>query len=202
MTFEFKSQSFTRLAGQHVLLVVDPVRRHLVGPDALPHAQSAGIVKNCRAALLYARIMNIPVAFMRDLGASKGRSEEAGLDKWLVGFEPKRNDSIFDRVGPSCYGSAYLDEVIEGAGRHIVLAGFLGRGGCLATAADALSIGHGVTFLTDAIHDSLSGRFFDSSMASSIKAFTRFDVRVMHTRGWATMNYEPASDALGQQFAC
>lgn len=204
MTFEFKNRSFVCSASQQVLLIVDPVRRHLVGADALLHAQSAGVVKNCRGALRYARMMDIPVAFMRNRNPGAKPSDDASLDGWIAGFEPKRNDSLFDRVGPSCYGGAYLDEVIENAGRHIVLAGFLGRGGCLATAADAVSIGHGVTFLTDAIHDNLSGRLFDCSMASSIKAFTRFDVRVMHTRVWTTAivpSIEPMAEIMRPQFA-
>ncbi len=204
MTFEFKNQSFVDSAGQQVLLIVDPVRRYLAGADALLHAQSAGIVKNCHAALHYARMMEIPVAFMRDCNPGAKPSDDGSLDGWIAGFEPRRNDSLFDRVGPSCYGSVYLDEVIENAGRHIVLAGFLGRGGCLATAADAVSVGHGVTFLTDAIHDNLSGRLFDCSMASSIKAFTRFDVRVMHTRAWTTAiapNVEPLAEIVRPQLA-
>jgi hypothetical protein len=110
---------------------------------------------------------------------------EVDDNTWIKGFEPKRHDSMFDRAGPSCYGSVYFDEVVEDAGRHIVVAGFLGRGGCLATAADAVSMGHGITFLSNAIYDSLSERLFDLSMAGSLTAFTRFDIRIMQTGAWA-----------------
>ncbi len=78
-----------------------------------------------------ARARGLAVAFIRgNAGAQTGDRAAGG---WLKGFEPVRSDVLLDRRGPSCYTSEYFDDVAQAAGGDIVLAGFAGQGGCLAT---------------------------------------------------------------------
>ncbi len=184
MTLEFEQWQFRQAFQSQVLVLSDLRKQHLTQAGAVPRAAAAGILVRCRAVLAHARSMGLPVAFVRDLPLSGNAAGSGGGSVWIKGFEPGRYDSVFERAGPSCYGNPYFDEVVEGAGRGIVVAGFAGRGGCLATAGDAMSAGHAVTFLTDAIFDDLSARFFDCSLAGSLAAFTKFDVRAVTARRW------------------
>ena len=70
MTFEYGKDQFVNSSPSSVLLIVDPCKRNLVGPEAIPRAQCAGIITNCRTAFAYARTMKIPVAVLR--GTSRG----------------------------------------------------------------------------------------------------------------------------------
>lgn len=201
MTFEFEQSQFIGSLPSSVLVLVDPCRRHLLRTSAIPRAEAAGILTNCRAALAHARATGIPVVFVRDRVLNSDSRDEGR--SWIRGFEPKRHESIFERVGPSCYGSPYFDEVIDGAGRNIVVAGFIGRGGCLATAADAVSTGHSIVFLSNALHDDLSARIFDASLAGSLKAFTKFDVCVTQTQSWtSTATLDQACQTFAAELSC
>lgn len=184
MTFEFEHKQFRNVIRPQTLVLVDPCKNHLTGTGRTSRASVAGILVRCRAALAHARSAGIPVTFVRDRQPRDGISSKDGSPVWIKGFEPGRYDSVFERAGPSCYGSPYFDEVVEGAGRGIAVAGFAGRGGCLATAADAVFKGHAVAFLTDAILDDLSASVFDTSFTGSLAAFTKFDVRAISARCW------------------
>lgn len=200
MTLEFERRQFRQTFQSQVLVLADLRKQHLTQAGAVPRAATAGILVRCRAVLAHARGMGLPVTFVRDRPSFSNASGSDGGSVWIKGFEPGRYDSVFERAGPSCYGNPYFDEVVEGAGRGIVVAGFAGRGGCLATAADAVSAGHAVTFLTDAIFDDLSAQVFDCSHARSLAAFTKFDIRAVTARHWiAATASSLAVEAAGSQ---
>lgn len=184
MTFEFERKQFGHAFQSPTLVLVDPCKKHLAETAEVSRAVAAGILVRCRAVLAHARSMGIPVTYVRDRQSSMNAPGKDGGPIWIKGFEPGRYDSVFERAGPSCYGSPYFDEVVEGAGRGIVVAGFAGRGGCLSTASDAVSMGHAVTFLTDAIFDDLSACVFDNSLTASLAVFTKFEIRAMPAQRW------------------
>ena len=45
-------------------------------------------------------------------------------------------------------------------------------------------MGHGITFLSNAVHDNLAERQFGQSVVSALVAFTMFDIRLMQTGVW------------------
>src|ERR1700745_3997744 len=51
---------------------------------------------------------------------------------------------------PSCYANREFGHAMSEGGGHLVLAGFSGEAGCLATAVEAFHRGHSVTYLADA----------------------------------------------------
>ena len=94
--------------------------------------------------------MGFPVAFVRWTGQSPLFNAATRFSRWIEGFEPWGSDMIFERSKPSCYASAPFCDVMECGGGSFVLAGFAGETACLATAIDAFSRGHRLTFLADA----------------------------------------------------
>ncbi len=134
------------------LVLVDPCRWRLRRAWR-PISVADPILAQCRLALTYARWAGVPVIFVRDRRGSGGWQGPAPGPAWIEGFEPRRHESVFERAGRSCYESPYFREVVEGAGGVFAVAGFIGPGGCGATAADARAAGHIVLFLVDAIDD-------------------------------------------------
>ena len=184
MTFEFERSQFRAAAPRSVLVLVDPCKRHVVEPAAPVRTGTDNMLANCRRATTHARALGIPVAFVRN---RKPKTDPPNNGQgWIDGFEPRRNDSVFERVGISCYGSPYFSEVVDGAGGNIVVAGFVGHGGCLATAADAVSARHRIVFLSDALQDDLLEPFLDAAPAGSQNTDRHFDIRVTQTQSWAT----------------
>ncbi|MBR0798363.1 isochorismatase family protein [Bradyrhizobium jicamae] len=103
---------------------------------------------NCRAAIRHARENRIPIAFTRtrdQLGPVAGRPQSP----WLSGFEPKREDMVFERRQPSCYGNSLFNDVVSRV-EGFAICGLAAEEVCLATAIDAAHHGHRVTFLSDA----------------------------------------------------
>lgn len=118
---------------------------------------------------------------MRGAGESQAADQS---NEWIKGFEPQQLDPLFDRRRASCYSSPYFEEGMRESGGAVVLAGFLGRGGCLSTGVDALLAGHRVTFLSDATLDDVSDRAFDETTIRLLRAFTTFDVAMLTTGRW------------------
>jgi nicotinamidase-related amidase len=181
MTMEFQRDHFDNAAPLPILVIVDPSNRHLKPGAEMPRATGAGIVSRCRAALGIARARGMAIAFVRgDAGETDG---DHVTGSWIKGLEPTKSDVLLDRHGPSCYTSEYFDDVAQAAGGDIVIAGFAGEGGCLATVADAICAGHRVTILRDATYDKVSELFADDQL-SQLAAFTRFDVHATTVTGW------------------
>lgn len=181
MTCEPGNSRFHNSFPLATLVLVDMRKANLSSTQSFSHAKIAGILTNCRVALAYARKMGFPVAFVR--GASDTRSADQSKE-WIKGFEPQRLDALFDRRGASCYSSPYFEEGMREGGGAVVLAGFLGHGGCLSTGADALLAGHSVTFLSDATLDDVSDRAFDETAIRLLRAFTTFDIAMLTTSAW------------------
>jgi nicotinamidase-related amidase len=105
-------------------------------------------LENCRLLLEHARSRRWQLAFVTPLH-SKGRRRR-GTPLWVPGFEPSRNDMVFDRNDESCYSSREFADAIGDAGNAFVLAGFSTEKACLLTMIDASRNGHRVGFVIDA----------------------------------------------------
>src|SRR5262249_18292022 len=102
---------------------------------------------NCMAAIRHARKIGLPIAFTRQT-ERKGSAKNAH-SPWIAGFEPNRADMVFERQQPSCYVNQLFDDIVSRVG-GFAIAGLVAEETCLATAIDASSRGHHVTFLRDA----------------------------------------------------
>lgn len=163
------------------LVLVDMCKANLTSAQGLQRSAASGILLGCRAALAFARKIGCPVAFV----SGSGHGTDDGIPSpWIKGFVPERMDALFQRRTVSCYSSPYFADAMRETAGAIVLAGFLGQGGCLATGADALLAGHRLTCLSDATLDDVSDRVFDDTAIRLLRAFTTFDIRVLSTSAW------------------
>jgi nicotinamidase-related amidase len=108
------------------------------------------VLGNCKAALASARSSGIPVAFVRCITPPLSVSEPRAYPAWLKGFEPTRNDMVFDVLQPSCYSNAEFSRAMEYSNGNFVIAGLFAETTCLSTAIDAYHRRHNFTYLSDA----------------------------------------------------
>jgi hypothetical protein len=112
-----------------------------IAPDLLKPA-----LANCEAVLNLARSARISVAFVRCIAPSEPRTYPA----WLRGFEPTRDDMIFDVTQASCYSNIEFAQAMEYSRGNFAIAGLFGETTCLSTAIDAHHRRHSFTYLSDA----------------------------------------------------
>jgi nicotinamidase-related amidase len=179
LSFQFDKRHFANARPLPTFVLVDLCRHRLANRRGLGHGDVAGVLARCRIALVHAREVGLAVAFVRDARRVKN---EPGMD-WIKGFEPRRDDMVFERRSPSCYANPYFGESASAAGT-LVVAGFLGDGGCLSTAADAIRARNGITFLEDATIDAASARTLGEMSLAQLNAFTNFEIYATGTRQW------------------
>lgn len=182
MTCEPVSTQFQSSQATGTLVLVDMRKDYLAGGDGLVRSPTAGIIANCRLALMTARQRGWRVIYVCGEGGGAGIRSTTG---WLKGFEPCRMDAICTRRGLSCYSSPYFSGVIDNDGGGAVYAGFLGDGGCLATATDAIRAGHGMTFLEDAIMDHEAAGLLGGRAVRLLRSFTAVEIEALSSTAWS-----------------
>src|SRR5438128_1931298 len=115
---------------------------------AIPDIEPA--LANCRRVLEHSRKMGLPIAFTRLLDDSAFFNRATPFVQWIEGFEPQRNEMIFERSSPSCFSCELFASLMNQNRGGIVLAGFAGESACLSTLVDAFHRNRKVTFLCDA----------------------------------------------------
>lgn len=177
MSFQFDRRYFENARPLPALVLVDLCRHRLANRRSLGHGDTAGILARCRIALVHARDAGLAVAFVRDAVRAKN---QPGTD-WIKGFEPLRDDMVFERRSPSCYANPYFEESARAA-RSLVFAGFLGRGGCLSTTVDAIRAGNAITFLDDATVDPVAATML--GMVAQLNKYTNLEISATSTGDW------------------
>jgi nicotinamidase-related amidase len=114
-------------------------------PDSL-----AAVLGNCRLVLTEARSSGIGIAFVRRIFPPPSVSQPQPYPPWFAGFEPRRNDMVFDVMQASCYSNSEFAQAVEYNDGNFAIAGLLGETTCLSTAIDAHHRGHRFTYLSDA----------------------------------------------------
>ncbi len=130
------------------VVFVDMCQDRLESEEGYGLRELTPVLAKCRHLLKEARVRHWPVAFVRPPHASSGPRNRGA--RWIEGFEPKRNDMVFDRVGPSCYSSEEFADAMNDCGRVFVLAGFSVESTVLATLIDAAQNNHFVGLVRDA----------------------------------------------------
>ena len=131
-------RSYTTARGVPTLVFVDMQKEYLATPRLMAIPEIDEALANCRKLLAHARDNGLPVAFVRWLDRSGPFFNQATpFAGWIEGFEPQRNEMIFDRKRPSCYSSEGFAQFMEHGGKDVVLAGFTGESACLSTMVDA-----------------------------------------------------------------
>ena len=150
MTIAFYENRARHPLSTATLVLVDVCQGRATARGEIAASDMHHILERCQRALEAARDAGVPVIFVHD-----HHSSGVGLlnteSRWFSGFKPRRYESVVASKGPSCYGSPYFSEILDGAGRSIVLAGLVGLDAATTTAEDALRHGHRLTLLSDGV---------------------------------------------------
>jgi nicotinamidase-related amidase len=125
-------------------------QEYLAKPRLLAISEIDRALDNCRKVLDHSRRVGLPVAFMRLVNESAFFNRATPFVRWIEGFEPYRNEMVFERNSPSCYSCEPFTALVNQSRGGIVLAGFAGESACLSTLVDAFHRNHKVTYLCDA----------------------------------------------------
>lgn len=143
-------RTFVNSSNVPTVVFVDMQQEYLATPRLLAIPDIDPALANCRRALDHSREMGLPIAFIRLLDDSAFFNRASPFARWIEGFEPHRNEMIFERSSPSCYSSELFASLMNQSRGGIVLAGFAGESACLSTLVDAYHRGHKAAYLADA----------------------------------------------------
>ena len=150
MTSIVSLRTFANSSNVPIVVLVDMQQEYLAKPLLLAISKIDRALDNCRRVLDHAREIGLPVAFMRLLNESAFFNRATPFVRWIEGFEPYRNEMVFERSSPSCYSCEPFAALMNQSRGGIVLAGFAGESACLSTLIDAFHRNHRVTYLCDA----------------------------------------------------
>jgi nicotinamidase-related amidase len=143
-------RTFVNSSDIPTVVFVDLQQEYIATPRLLAIAGIEPALANCRRVLDHARKMGLPIAFTRLLDDSAFFNRATPFVQWIEGFEPQRNEMIFERSSPSCFSSELFASLMNQNRGGIVLAGFAGESACLSTLVDAYHRGHNIAYLADA----------------------------------------------------
>jgi nicotinamidase-related amidase len=143
-------RTFANSSNVPIVVLVDMQQEYLAKPRLLAISKIDRALDNCRRVLDHARDIGLPVAFMRLLNESAFFNRATPFVRWIEGFEPYRNEMVFERGSPSCYSCEPFAALMNQSRGGMVLAGFAGESACLSTLIDAFHRNHRVTYLCDA----------------------------------------------------
>ena len=150
MTSIVSLRTFANSSNVPIVVLVDMQQEYLAKPRLLAISKIDRALDNCRRVLDHAREIGLPVAFMRLLNESAFFNRATPFVRWIEGFEPYRNEMVFERSSPSCYSCEPFAALMNQSRGGIVLAGFAGESDCLSTRIEAFHHNHRVTYLCDA----------------------------------------------------
>jgi nicotinamidase-related amidase len=143
-------RTFANSSSVPIVLFVDMQQEYLAQPRLLAISEIDRALDNCRSVLAHSRQIGLPVAFIRMVNESAFFNRATPFVRWIEGFEPYRNEMVFERGSPSCYSSEPFTALVNQSRGGIVLVGFAGESACLSTMIDAFHRNHKVAYLCDA----------------------------------------------------
>ena len=150
MTSVVSLRTFANSSSVPIVVFVDMQQEYLAQPRLLAISEIDRALDNCRRVLDHSRQIGLPVAFIRMVNESAFFNRATPFVRWIEGFEPYRNEMVFERGSPSCYSSEPFTALVNQSRGGIVLVGFAGESACLSTMIDAFHRNHKVAYLCDA----------------------------------------------------
>ena len=147
MTSVVSLRTFANSSSVPIVVFVDMQQEYLAKPRLLAISEIDRALDNCRKVLDHSRRVGLPVAFMRLVNESAFFNRATPFVRWIEGFEPYRNEMVFERSSPSCYSCEPFTALVNQSRGGI---GFAGEAACLSTLIDAFHRNHKVTYLCDA----------------------------------------------------
>ena len=150
MTSVVSLRTYANSSSVPIVVFVDMQQEYLAQPRLLAISEIDRALDNCRRVLAHSRQIGLPVAFIRMVNESAFFNRATPFVRWIEGFEPYRNEMVFERGSPSCYSSEPFTALVNQSRGGIVLVGFAGESACLSTMIDAFHRNHKVAYLCDA----------------------------------------------------
>jgi len=95
-------RTFANSSSVPIVVFVDMQQEYLAKPRLLAISEIDRALDNCRKVLDHSRKIGLPVAFIRLLNESAFFNRATPFARWIEGFEPYRNEMVFERNSPSC----------------------------------------------------------------------------------------------------
>ena len=133
------------------LIALIDLQKDYFGEGRLSRIQHPDVaIRNAATLLAFARRINLPIAHFRFRPRRKTLSARTDATGWIAGFEPYRNEHVFDRAYPSCLANETFEKMLASI-RHpqVIFAGICAQEGCLATAVDLHNRGYNGAFVKD-----------------------------------------------------
>jgi nicotinamidase-related amidase len=177
-------RAFANSASVPLVVLVDLQQEYLAKPRLLAISGIERALENCRKVLDHSRRIGMPVAFVRMIGESVFFNRATPFVRWIEGFEPARNEMVFERASPSCYSCEPFAALVHQSRGGIVLAGFAGEAACLSTLIDAFHRNHKVTYLCDASASHALEEMSADEVHSAVTTISGVYAEVHETAEW------------------
>ena len=115
-------RTFANSSSVPIVVFVDMQQEYLAKPRLLAISEIDRALDNCRKVLDHSRQIGLPVAFIRMLNESAFFNRATPFVRWIEGFEPFRNEMVFERSSPSCYSCEPFTALVNQSRGGIVLA--------------------------------------------------------------------------------
>lgn len=152
--------------------------------DALNAQVIERAIFQAKKILMRARADDIPIAHVRNVELPSTVEGKVHYPAWILGFEPLRDDMVFDVTQPSCYSSAEFSQIMESSKGHYAIAGLFGETIGLSTAIDAARRKHRFSYIYDAVacrtSEAISATTFQDVIAHVISQYGN----VMSSEQW------------------
>src|SRR5467141_4359875 len=132
-------RTFANSSSVPIVVFVDMQQEYLAKPRLLAISEIDRALDSCRKVLDHSRRVGLPVAFMRLVNESAFFNRATPFARWIEGFEPYRNEMVFERSSPSCYSCEPFTALVNQSRGGI---GFAGESACLSTLIDAFHRNH------------------------------------------------------------
>ncbi len=154
--------TFGSSSGAPVAGFVDMLQEYLAKPRRLAISRIDCALGKCRKVLDHSRRTGLPVAFIRMIDELVFFNRANPLIRWTEGFEPYRNELIFEGSSLSCYSGEAFTALVNQSRGGVVLAGFAGEQACRSTLIDAFHRNHKVTYPCDtSLRDNFASHALD-----------------------------------------
>jgi len=183
MTSVVSLRAFASAANVRLLVLVDMEQDYLAKPRLLALSEADAALANCRKVLAHARRIGLPVAFMRMVGPSVPNRATTFI-RWIDGFQPCRDEMIFERGSPSCYSCEPFAALMDQSRGGIVMAGFAGHSSFLSTLFDAVYHKHKVTYLRDASASHALDEMSADDVQRAVSTISGVYADVRDSAGW------------------
>ena len=137
--------------GNTIIILLDLQNEYISSGRAYALEDTDGCLEKCKLILEQARSCGFAIVHFRTILKSAFFNPGSYFSDWIKDFSPRSNEMIFERHEPSIFSNTSFNLFLQHiANPNLVLFGFTGERGCLATAIDASNRNVNLKYVHDA----------------------------------------------------